>query len=958
MADLESALLDAALGFARGRLNELLTVLATDAKSLLEAVLGTVPSAQQLTQLQAVEGEVDGHLSAARAHMTALTADLGAAPATVGEVSASFTEVAGAVTEVHDAIRSVATVVPEAGSADDALVAAIRRATAPLGGAFSGIVADLGLAGPGAQVADGFTATGTAIHYVLAHSEERTLAPPPAGATVALSASTFTGILDYGAAPATLALTLRTGLRVGLVADGLVKQILPVGDVAVNVTATVDTTHGLSLGAGSRNRVSLPGSLSVPGVDLRDLGLEIAPTSPPAFDITSVLAGPLGPMSAVVQGAGIRLFIDPAKLLAGQNAVQVQAKPPDGAGLRLDAGIVRGGGFLAHRTHPDGVQEYGGALDLRVGPVEITAVGLLTPDPFSLVLVLGVRFDPAIQLSFGFTVNAVGGLLALERTLSSDVLRDRLHDHTADTILFPTDPVGAAPTILDTLGAIFPQVPGGFVIGPMMELGWGSPVSFVTARLGVVISLPDPKVVLIGSLRVALPAPAAPIVDLRADLYGEITPDHLLFLVSLADSRLAGFSLSGDFGLLIGFGDDPEFALSAGGFHPHYTPPGELAGMRRVGVDMSPPALITMRADAYLALTSNSFQLGCRVELRAEVAGIGAEGHLSFDALVRWAPKFAFEIDLKAGVALFADGASFAGVDLSLHLEGPGPWLAHGTASISLLFFDIDFEVPPISWGSGDNLPPDPVSPQQLVRDKLSEPGAWEAQLPPDADGLLRLAPAPDGQLVVHPLGVLESRQKAVPLETVLDRIGPHPVTVRRVNLGVPTVGGLPAKAVSHAMELFAPGTFLNLTDSEKLSRPAFERFPAGIVLNGADTETFGTPVPTAYRWDTVFPNKQQPGRPDAVLFADHVQFAVLRSGPAGKFATQNRNPFMLSRPQIDYAGAGQVTVVTTRDLKPAAGATAAVMTTTAAARVVEDLVAADASLAGTLQFAAAGVGA
>jgi hypothetical protein len=106
MADLESALLDTALGFARGRLNELLTVLATDAKSLLEAVLGTVPGAQQLIQLQAVEGDVDSHLSAARAHLTALTADLAGPPATVGAVSGPFTEAAGAVTQVHDAIRS------------------------------------------------------------------------------------------------------------------------------------------------------------------------------------------------------------------------------------------------------------------------------------------------------------------------------------------------------------------------------------------------------------------------------------------------------------------------------------------------------------------------------------------------------------------------------------------------------------------------------------------------------------------------------------------------------------------------------------------------------------------------------------------------------------------------------------------------------------------------------------
>ena len=31
-------------------------------------------------------------------------------------------------------------------------------------------------------------------------------------------------------------------------------------------------------------------------------------------------------------------------------------------------------------------------------------------------------------------------------------------------------------------------------------------------------------------------------------------------MVSLAGSRIAGFTISGDFGLLIGYGDDPDFA--------------------------------------------------------------------------------------------------------------------------------------------------------------------------------------------------------------------------------------------------------------------------------------------------------------------------------------------------------------------------------------------------------------
>ena len=78
---------------------------------------------------------------------------------------------------------------------------------------------------------------------------------------------------------------------------------------------------------------------------------------------------------------------------------------------------------------------------------------------------------------------------------------------------------------------------------------------------------------IIGRVRIALPAPQLPIVDLRATVYGEITPDHLLILVSLDGSRIAGFTVGGDIGLLLRWGGGAEFAISAGGFHPRYDPP-------------------------------------------------------------------------------------------------------------------------------------------------------------------------------------------------------------------------------------------------------------------------------------------------------------------------------------------------------------------------------------------------
>jgi hypothetical protein len=942
--DLESVLLSAVLGFARSRLEALVSSVATDAASLLSTLLPAATQAQrEAVAAQAVTDAVTSDLTAARSHLAALGTELAAPPQNLADAAAALADLAAALAALHQAVTEIATVVPAVGTADAALLTAVTSGIDAVGTAFSGLAADLGLAPAGARVADGLTSAGQVLSYQLTNAAERPL-PGPAGSALTLSASSLTATLDYGANPPALALALKAGLGVGLVADGLVAQLFSAGTASAALTVTLDTSRGLAFQAGVKGRADLDGAFSVPGVELRELGLEVPAAAPMTVLVSGTVAGALGPVQAVIQGAGVGLAFDPAALLGGGQAATVAIAPPTGAGLTVDVGIVHGGGFLTRRN------PYAGVLDLRLGPIEITAIGQIDTDPFSLVMVLAAEFTPAIQLSFGFTLNAVGGLLALARAVATDVLRARLHDHTADTLLFPADPVAAAPTILDLLADVFPVQRGGFVVGPLIELGWGAPVSYVTAKLGVVIALPDPKVILIGAVRVAVPLPDAAIVDLRAELYGEITPDHLLFLVSLSGSNVAGFSVAGDFGLLIGFGADPEFAFSAGGFHPHYRPPGELAGMRRVSVDLSPPAQMTLRSEAYLALTSNSFQLGCRVELRADVAGVGAEGHLAFDALVRWAPAFRFEIDLDIGVSLFAAGQTFAGVDLRLHLEGPGRWLAHGTASVSLLFFDVSFEVGPIPWGSGDESPADPVSPQQLVHDKLSLPAAWAARLPPDSDTLVRLAALPDGgAAVVHPLGVLEARQQAVPLELTLDRIGRNPVTVSRVNLGAPTVGGLQAQAVSDATDLFAPGEFLNLSDDEEISRPAFEPRPAGLALAGAQTALCGNPSSTSYEWDTVFPPDLSGNLAKFTSLKGSVG-AVLAAGPAAITATPG-NPYAAAADPIVLADPGQARVRSVRDLSVLSGVTTAPMTTADAARLA-------ASIGASAQYVTAGVGA
>jgi hypothetical protein len=411
--------------------------------------------------------------------------------------------------------------------------------------------------------------------------------------------------MDDVTPPISIALAL-IGIEVG-VGEGVIRGLLGAkGSLTADVTFGVDTVSGLTLGGGAGARVTLPAAPKLGPLDVREITLELPQGIANTIDIAGSISCSLGgAITATVDGAGLHLHIDPSRAIRGANPLSVSLKEPMGIGIVLDTGLVRGGGFLGVRAGG-----YGGALQLRLGPVEVKAVGLLTLQPsFGLVVVMSIEFLPPIDLTFGFTLNKVGGIVAIEHRLDTDALRAGLSTGALDHIMFPPDPVAAAPAILSTLERIFPLEPGAIVIGPMVEIGWGRPVSFLTAQLGVILSLPDPLIVIVGRVRIALPAPEVPIVDLRATVYGEIAPDHLLILVSLNGSRIATFTVFGDIGILLRWGGSPEFAISAGGFHPRYDPPRELTGMHRLGMDLSPPAILTLRSESYFALTSNSVQL-------------------------------------------------------------------------------------------------------------------------------------------------------------------------------------------------------------------------------------------------------------------------------------------------------------------------------------------------------------
>lgn len=579
-----------------------------------------------------------------------------------------------------------------------------------------------------------------------------------------------------------------------------------------------------------------PDVIRLPGVTVADL-TTAAIVGSGGFELraTGSLTAALGPLAVTIAGLGSTLALRPAQPgranLALAHLEAPQLAMPTGFGLRLEAGLIRGGGFLRRDPVRD---EYAGALELslNLGPIELAvkAFGVFgsVGGSVSFIVVLSMEFTPAIELFLGLTLNGVGGVFGFNRTIDQGAIGQLVRIGRADELLFPRDVVGRAPAIIDSVNRVFPARRNQVVVGPLLKLGWGRPNSFVTLTVGILVTFPDPTLlVIIGRLRVALPDESAPIIDLRADFVGaiEFTTGNVSFDASLTNSRIGTFTLGGDLALRAG----PQgFVFSAGGFHPRFEAPASVGALRRLSIDVSPPALVEIWAEAYVAITASTFQFGARAFLKAELGPIDVSGSLGFDVLIRTEPRFSFIAEISGEFSLRAGGHSIASAKLDVLLGGPGRWHARAHASISILFFSISGTVD-LHWG--DDAPASvspPVDPADIVRRALSNDIAWTPVLAGVDGAAVRVREGADG---LHPLGSLRLVQTAAPLNVALQRVGGSRVSSGSpVTIDVTVTGG----RSDVARDSFASAQYFDLTDDERLSKPAFVRFDAGVVVQGA----------------------------------------------------------------------------------------------------------------------------
>lgn len=495
-----------------------------------------------------------------------------------------------------------------------------------------------------------------------------------------------------------------------------------------------------------------------------------------------------------------------------------------------------GGGSLV-RLPDDGVTEkgWGGRLVVPIPPVLVSASAILAVDGTdpSFLAVLGIGFSPPIQLSFGFSLDRVGGIVGVNRTLNLEELRNAIRTGAAGDALFQMRP----PDIPDrdkfapTLDRLFPRRTGTHLFGPSLKLSWlssGPKASLVSLELAVVVQLPEGKIAILGVARMAIPELPA-LISFRLDVLGVIDPVEQLVTVdaSLVDSHVMGiFQVYGDAALRLSWGSQAYTVLAIGGFFPGFDPkPAKLPALRRVGMSQSVPAPLTMRVEGYFAVTSNSIQLGGRIEVSINLI-IEAHGFIEVDALVQFRP-FRFDAQVAAGFSVSVSGFSFASVTLSGKISGPGPVTVHGTLSISVFLFEISWDQTfVIGSGPADRLPTS-LSLIEVVLNALSAQGSLRAASTADPHVVLAPRQPTEEYVLVPPTGSLQLQQRVVPLGLSVDRVSGVPLPQRA---SVDIVG---AGAVVE--DGFAPAIYLNLTDAELLNRPPFEDLPAGRVLSPAD---------------------------------------------------------------------------------------------------------------------------
>lgn len=680
--------------------------------------------------------------------------------------------------------------------------------------------------------------------------------------------------------------------------DGFLAKVLPPDGFTVDfgILVGISSEKGLYFKGSGTLEVDIPTNVTLGPISILNLTVGLAFGEQLALNLGADIKTVLGPFTAIVENMGIKLLLDFPETRDGNlGAVNlgIEFKPPRGIGMTLDAGAVKGGGYLM-LDYENG--RYAGALELEFsGLFGFTAIGIINtkfPDGsegFSLLLLINVTFGTPIVLGYNFYLTGIGGIIGLHRTMNTEKIRDGVRDGSVSSVLFPENVIANITRIISDLESFFPAKQDQFFLGIMARITWNTP-AILTVEAGLAIEFPNPvKIAILGVIRCILPDPDTSIIRLNVAFAGIIDFEKKLlsFDASIFDSRILTITLEGDMALRVSWGDQPDFLVSVGGFHPTYTPAPhlELKPMKRITVNVlsgNPNLVLT----AYFAVTTNTIQFGAGLDFSFRAGSFGIYGKLSFDVLIQFVP-FHFIANISASVAVKLGGSTLFSIGLEFNLEGPSPWHAYGHASFSILFFTIRIKFD-TTWGEErtNSLPGTDVLP--LLLEEFNKDTNWEVIPLVQPYELVTLgAAASDPDIViVRPFGSLEVNQNVLPLDMTLERFGNFtPQDISKATVTQLSVNGVNYSdtSLTDVQKSFAPAAFKDMSDQDKLSAPSYSKQNAGVRLNTTDDIKFDYGINRIVEYECIISDKEKEKRLDPVSPKSDFFKPFVSGGDVGK---------------------------------------------------------------------------
>lgn len=645
--------------------------------------------------------------------------------------------------------------------------------------------------------------------------------------------------------------------------DGFLAEILPKTgiDIPFDLGFGWSNTKGFYFAGSAKLDVTLTPKINLLNIlRLNAMRLRLAADQTALSLNASINVGlSLGVLDATVGGVGVQYrWVYPQNGEAG--TVETKALLPDTIGLAIDtAGFVGGGYLHVENGRYTGVMEV--CYHKKINFTVIVIVDTQLPGGqkgFSLLMLLSVSGFKEIPLGLGFSLAGIGGLLALHRGMDIDVLKAGIQNKSFDSILFPTQVVANADAIIRDIDSAFPLRKGSFVFGPTAIIHWGTPKALLKIRLGLFFEFGDSLTIAVpGTLTCILPEDGdKQLVSLRANFLGLLSfaEQEASFEATIFDSKIGTFTLSGDILARVIWGDSTNFLVSAGGFHPRFQPPAGVRQLSRMLVNLLDNDDAKAQLRAYVAITSNSVQMGARVDLLLEKAGFKVVGYVSFDVLFQFNP-FRFFISISGSFAVFHGDEDLLAVSVDLYLEGPAPWYFVGKASFTLLEIEVSIN---IEKTIGDTVNTTVSLPDEnlllWLKEELLKKENWQIIQAWGQADLFRLRPpnAADAGRVLSPNSNLRIAQTRVPLNTNIQRVGlAKPTTPGALKITKVTCNNGPALTLNGqgVTAPFSPAQFKNLSDEDRITAPAFEQYPAGVRVEFPDNVIFGK---TARAPDTV----------------------------------------------------------------------------------------------------------